>query len=288
MPDISHTRRSWISPQRPRTVGERSAFTRLPCSAWICCCVVASERSCSESDANEPARSTSTWRSLPSTRSSVSRMGVSCASMPRCPPVAAASCLSCRSRAAIHPSNAPMTAPNPTPTSSVAIPAEFIPPSCPPPANFQGDGALETPLDREIKGSEHLDRNDQVLCPFDFDRKIDSGFPAQPWLPKVPVVGRLLIDGLQQIQALDDRLGAEVKGPDQRLGGGRIARAECVHQDARRLRAADRVAHLHFGALGDALLHDLPGHEAREIRAAPVDLGRILPAERAAAVAASA
>ena len=36
MPAISTTRRSWISPQRPRTCGWRSAFTRLPVSSRSC------------------------------------------------------------------------------------------------------------------------------------------------------------------------------------------------------------------------------------------------------------
>ena len=38
MPAISTTRRSWISPQRPRVCGERSAVTRLRVSFWSCSC----------------------------------------------------------------------------------------------------------------------------------------------------------------------------------------------------------------------------------------------------------
>ena len=43
MPAISTTRRSWISPQRPRTCGARSAVTRLLVSPW--------RRSCSSRSA---------------------------------------------------------------------------------------------------------------------------------------------------------------------------------------------------------------------------------------------
>jgi hypothetical protein len=49
MPASSTTRFSWISPQRPRTVGVRSAFTRFEVSAWSFSCAALTSLSCSVS-----------------------------------------------------------------------------------------------------------------------------------------------------------------------------------------------------------------------------------------------
>ena len=75
MPAISTTRRSWISPQRPRTWGARSAFTRFPVSAWSACWVCAIARTCSTRPAYDAMRSFSTSCSFPSTRASDSWIG---------------------------------------------------------------------------------------------------------------------------------------------------------------------------------------------------------------------
>src|SRR5436190_6979295 len=110
-------------------------------------------------------------------------------------------------------------------------------------------------------------------------------FPAQSRPAEMAVIRRLAIDRTQQVQALDDRSWTEVELPNHRLGGFRIARAERVNAHRHWLGATDRITHLHFGAFRDALLHDLTRHVTTEVRARPIDLRRILAAERAATVA---
>src|SRR6185437_1248053 len=50
--------------------------------------------------------------------------------------------------------------------------------------------------------------------------------PAQPRLPKVPVVRRLAVDRRSQIESLDHRGRPVVEGPHELLGGAPVARAE--------------------------------------------------------------
>ena len=81
MPAISTTRRSCISPQRPRTCGWRSALTRFDVSLRSCVCVSASERTCWLSSAYAPIRDFSISCTLVSNLSSDSRIGFTSSSI---------------------------------------------------------------------------------------------------------------------------------------------------------------------------------------------------------------
>ena len=61
--------------------------------------------------------------------------------------------------------------------------------------------------------------------------------------------------------------------------------AEGLDHDRHRVRDADRVRDLHLAAPGDARRHHVLGDVAHRVRRRAVDLGRVLAAERAAAVA---
>ena len=64
-----------------------------------------------------------------------------------------------------------------------------------------------------------------------------------------------------------------------------LGRAERLDHHRDRVRDADRVRDLHLAALGDAGGHDVLRHVAHRVRGRAVDLGGVLAAERAAAVA---
>ncbi len=81
MPAASTTRRSCSSPHWPRTLGERSAWTRRPVSTCSVCCALLSDRSCSASAECVPTRFRSTSSSLPSTFVSDSLSGWTSSSM---------------------------------------------------------------------------------------------------------------------------------------------------------------------------------------------------------------
>ena len=68
IPAISTTRLSWISPQRPRTAGARSAFTRFAVSDWSRPCVSIRDRICSDSVASAANRAFSSSPIFESTR----------------------------------------------------------------------------------------------------------------------------------------------------------------------------------------------------------------------------
>src|ERR1041384_1569849 len=115
-----------------------------------------------------------------------------------------------------------------------------------------------------------------------------SHFPGQTGLAEVTVIRRLAVDRIAQLQRVDHRGRTVVELPDEILGGLPVARAERVHAHRHRLRATDRIRHLHFRALRETVLHDLTRHVAAEVRAAAIDLRRILAAERATTVTAHA
>ncbi len=68
------------------------------------------------------------------------------------------------------------------------------------------------------------------------------------------------------------------------LVGVDLRRAERLHHHRHRVRDADRVRDLHLAARGDAGGDDVLRHVAHRVRGGPVDLGRVLAAERAATV----
>ncbi len=115
MPAISTTRRNCISPQRPRTVGVRSARTRLVVSARSCVWLRPIASSSEEISAPVSMRFFSTSPSFKSTCCSTSRMGVTSSSKacwvreisvaaslsgPTCAPTPASGTLRCCLRAA--------------------------------------------------------------------------------------------------------------------------------------------------------------------------------------------
>jgi hypothetical protein len=104
----------------------------------------------------------------------------------------------------------------------------------------------------------------------------------------VAVVRGAPVDGTQQIEPLDDGARPEVEVADEIAAAALVAGAEGVDLHRDRLRDADRVRHLDLRPLREPRPHQLPGDVAAEVGAAPVHLGRVLPAERAAAVAARA
>ena len=70
------------------------------------------------------------------------------------------------------------------------------------------------------------------------------------------------------------------------MRAGRDAlRPEALDRDRDRVRDADRVGDLHLAAVGEACGDDVLRHVARRVGGRAVDLGRVLPGERAAAVA---
>src|SRR3546814_1665691 len=64
-----------------------------------------------------------------------------------------------------------------------------------------------------------------------------------------------------------------------------LAGAEGGDRDRSGVRHADRVAHLHFAAVGDAGGDDVLRHVARGVGGRTIDLGRILARERTTAMA---
>src|SRR5688500_1310705 len=133
------------------------------------------------------------------------------------------------------------------------------------------------------------------------ERCLSAGCPGQLWrelvgpLPglsevrtaEMPVRRGLPVDRLAQLEALDDRAGPEVEVLSDELADRHvrhIARAEGLDVQRDRPGATDDVCDLHFEAIREAGLDDVLRDKARRVRGGPVDLRRVLPAERAAAV----
>src|SRR6266568_8463020 len=108
---------------------------------------------------------------------------------------------------------------------------------------------------------------------------------------EVTVGGRLLVDGAEQVEVLDD----PARGEDEHLPhGGRdllvrhLARAERVDHDRDRLGDPDGVGDLDLAAAGEARGDHVLGDVATHVGSRAIDLGRILAAESPAAMAAHA
>ena len=103
----------------------------------------------------------------------------------------------------------------------------------------------------------------------------------------MPVGGGRLIDRLAQIQIARDATRREVEHLVHRgLDGpiGHHAGAERLDVHGHRLNDTDRVGHLYFTTRGELGGHDVLGHPAGGVAGRAVHLGRILAAERPAAV----
>src|SRR6185437_10475383 len=84
------------------------------------------------------------------------------------------------------------------------------------------------------------------------------------------------------------RAGTQVEVLGDELGDAAAAdplRPERLHHDRHRVGDADRIGDLHFGPVGEPGRHDVLGHPAGGVGGRAVDLGRVLAAEGAAAVA---
>ncbi len=105
------------------------------------------------------------------------------------------------------------------------------------------------------------------------------------------VGGRLAVNGPEQVEHLDDALGAQVEVLAHQGGNTVIidgAGAKGIHHQTHGLGNADGVGHLHFAAFGQAGGNDVLGHIAAGIGRRAIHLGRVLAGEGAAAVAALA
>src|SRR5690348_14070809 len=145
--------------------------------------------------------------------------------------------------------------------------------------------------DRSSRGSlagKRRDRETGISFPRSLSHapRAPLGFPAQSGATKVTVVGRLLVHRLTQLQLLDHRRRSEIEFLDEVLGSLPVTGPEGVHAHRDRLRAADGIGNLHLGTIREPLFHHLARNVPPEVRAAPIDLARILSAECAPAVTA--
>src|SRR6185437_772886 len=105
---------------------------------------------------------------------------------------------------------------------------------------------------------------------------------------EVAVRGGLLVDRAVQGELLAERAGTQVEVLGDELGDAAAAdplRAERLHHHRNRVGDADRVGYLHLGPVRELGRHDVLGYPAGGVGGRAVDLGRVLAAERAAAVA---
>jgi hypothetical protein len=124
-------------------------------------------------------------------------------------------------------------------------------------------------------------------------QQLYRSFPGELGLfaAEVAVGGGLAVDGAQQVQHLDDALGAQVEVGFHQLGDfvvGDHARAFGVDRDVHRACHANRIGHLDLALARQAGGHDVLGHVAGGVGGRAVHLGWVLAAEGAAAVGAGA
>src|SRR4029453_6699415 len=105
---------------------------------------------------------------------------------------------------------------------------------------------------------------------------------------EVAVGGGPLVDRPAEVEVADDRRRAQVEELGQQLAellGVDLLGAEGVDEHAHRVGDADGVGDLDLAALGQAGRDHVLGHPADGVGGRPVDLGRVLAGEGAAAVA---
>src|SRR5687768_10552946 len=106
--------------------------------------------------------------------------------------------------------------------------------------------------------------------------------------PEVAVRGSLLVDRPAEVEVADDRGRPEVEHlADGLLDLRRVhvaLGAVRLDLDRDRMRDADRVRDLDLASIREARRDDVLRDPTRRVRGRPVDLGRVLAAERAAAV----
>ena len=110
-------------------------------------------------------------------------------------------------------------------------------------------------------------------------------------MAEVTVVGRLAVNGTEEVELFDDVGGLETEGAEDGVLQFALAdfvRAEGVDRDRDRLGITDGVGELDFGAVREAGGHDVLGHPASHVGGAAVDFARVLAAESSAAVTAHA
>src|SRR6516225_7947381 len=106
--------------------------------------------------------------------------------------------------------------------------------------------------------------------------------------PEMPVRGRGVVDGALELEVARDGVRREVERLAHaliELGPRELGRAERLDHHGHGLAHADRVSDLHLAAVGEPGGDDVLRDPARRVRARAIDLGGILAAERAAAVA---
>ena len=106
---------------------------------------------------------------------------------------------------------------------------------------------------------------------------------------EVAIRGRKLVLRLTQLQRLRDGARAAVESDLHNLSDGlrrqgSLLRSVRLDEERQGLRNADRVRQLHERAFAEAALHHRLRHLPADVRRRAIDLRRILPGERAAAV----
>src|SRR5262245_58165021 len=104
---------------------------------------------------------------------------------------------------------------------------------------------------------------------------------------EMAIGGGLLVNGLPQVEILDDGVRTQIEVLAHQLGEpavGHVPRAVRVDHDRDRLLDADRVGDLDRAALRQTGAHDVLGDVPRRVAGGAIHLRRILAAERAAPV----
>ena len=112
-------------------------------------------------------------------------------------------------------------------------------------------------------------------------------FPRQFRIGEMPVMRRLAVDGLQQVELFHHVRGLEGENAFQRTFNGfflHLSGAEGIHPDGNGSGVADGVGHLQFTLVRQPGGYDVLGDPAAHVCRGTVHLGRVLPGEGATAV----
>ena len=95
----------------------------------------------------------------------------------------------------------------------------------------------------------------------------------------MPVIGRLFVDGTQEVELRDNVGRLEAENFPYRLFDfllRNFRRSESLNRDAERLRIADGVGDLDFAPVGEPRRHDVLRHPSAHVRRRAVHLAGIL------------
>ena len=106
--------------------------------------------------------------------------------------------------------------------------------------------------------------------------------PCEVLVGEVTVLGGLEVDGVDEVELLDDDTGAEVEVVLDNLDelvGGALRGAVCLDEEGEGLGNTDGVGQLHECATGELGLDQRLGDPARKVGGGTVDLGVVLSGE---------